>query len=163
MRSLSFPARCDRVRDRAMAWGRSLLLGGFSLAALALAGPAASADSAGGRVLEATCALRRCGYPHRCADPGLSGGQVSAEPTTVITDISITWLVSGYLSSSPLTPATESGLVLVFFVVGRQRNGRERPSRTSYSQALHPLQSEIRSSISPRGGRFPPGAGSKTR
>jgi hypothetical protein len=26
-------------------------------------------------------------------------------------------------SSSPLSPATDSGLVLVFFVVGRQRNG----------------------------------------
>ena len=31
-----------------------------------------------------------------------------------------------FASSNPLSPATESGLVLVFFVVGCQRNDRER-------------------------------------
>jgi len=36
-----------------MAWGRSFLLGGLSLAALALEGPAAAADIAGGMVLKA--------------------------------------------------------------------------------------------------------------
>jgi hypothetical protein len=39
--------------------------------------------------------------------------RVSAELTTVITDISNTWLVPGYLSLSPLTPATESGLCVL--------------------------------------------------
>jgi len=40
-------------RQFAIAWGRSFLLGGVSLAALVLAEPVAGADSAGGRVLKA--------------------------------------------------------------------------------------------------------------
>src|ERR1700736_4781140 len=34
-----------------------------------------------------------------------------------------------FASSSPLSPATESGLVLAFFVVGRQRNARPKSER----------------------------------
>jgi hypothetical protein len=34
-----------------------------------------------------------------------------------------------FASSNPVSPATESGLVLVFFVVGRQRNGRPKSER----------------------------------
>src|SRR6202048_2177209 len=34
-----------------------------------------------------------------------------------------------FAGSNPVSPATESGLVLVFFVVGRQRNGRSLLTR----------------------------------
>ncbi len=34
-----------------------------------------------------------------------------------------------FAGSNPVSPATESGLVLVFFVVGRQRNGRPKSER----------------------------------
>ena len=41
----------------------------------------------------------------RSSNANSLGWRVSAELTTVITDISNTWLAPGYLSSSPLTPA----------------------------------------------------------
>src|SRR5262249_58201530 len=60
------------IRQSAFAWGRTFLLGSVSLAALALAGPAAGADGAGGRVLK--------GPPHSAADYDLTGVYLRLNP-----------------------------------------------------------------------------------